>query len=165
MDWRDDRIGAAHRGENPTVLAELAGGFAVMGDVQFLPGYCVLLGKDPTVTSLAAMPRASRVQFLADADLLATAVERACSAVDGAFRRVNLEVLGNADAFVHAHVWPRYKWEPPALRTRPVWLYDPARWSEPATVLGPEHDALRARITTELVELSHGDEVRIHVDR
>lgn len=102
------------------MLAELAGGFAVMGDVQFLPGYCVLLGKDPTVTSLAAMPRAARVQFLADADLLATAVERACSAVDGAFRRVNLEVLGNADAFVHAHVWPRYEWEPSALRDRPV---------------------------------------------
>ncbi|WP_448232066.1 hypothetical protein [Microbacterium lacticum] len=37
MDWRDDRIGAAARGENPTVLAELEGGYAVIGDVQFLP--------------------------------------------------------------------------------------------------------------------------------
>ena len=57
MDWRDDRIGSAARGENPTVLAELPSGYAVIGDVQFLPGYCVLLGKDPHATALAEMPR------------------------------------------------------------------------------------------------------------
>lgn len=42
-DWRADRVGSALRGENPTVLRRLPGGFAVMGDVQFLPGYCVLI--------------------------------------------------------------------------------------------------------------------------
>jgi hypothetical protein len=31
-DWRDDRVGAARRGENPTVLARLRTGFAVIGD-------------------------------------------------------------------------------------------------------------------------------------
>ncbi len=41
MGWGENRIGAADREENPTVLAKLAGGFAVIGDVQFLPGYCV----------------------------------------------------------------------------------------------------------------------------
>ena len=132
------------------MLAELAGGFAVMGDVQFLPGYCVLLGKDPTVTSLAAMPRAARVRFLADADLLATAVDGACSAVDGAFRRVNLEVLGNTDAFVHAHIWPRYVWEPEEIVRKPVWMYDPSHWRDPAHELDARHDALRASITAEL---------------
>lgn len=39
--WKDDRIGAAQRGENPTVLLRLSVGFAVIGDTQFLPGYCV----------------------------------------------------------------------------------------------------------------------------
>lgn len=39
MDWQHDRIGAALRGENPTVLARLPGGFAVFGDVQWLPGW------------------------------------------------------------------------------------------------------------------------------
>jgi|GEM_PF-2222715 len=42
-DWRHDRIRAAHRGENPTVLARLPGGFATIGDFQWLPGYCVFL--------------------------------------------------------------------------------------------------------------------------
>lgn len=93
----------------------------MIGDVQFLPGYCVLLGKDPHVEALADMPRRDRVQFLADADLLATAVEHACRKADSRFRRVNIDILGNADAFVHAHIWPRYEWEPPELVRRRVW--------------------------------------------
>lgn len=161
MDWRDDRIGSASRGENPTVLAELRSGYAVIGDVQFLPGYCVLLGKNPTATALADLPRTERVQFLADADLLATAVERACRDADPAFRRVNIEILGNADAFVHAHIWPRYEWEPPELRWRPVWLYDLANWRDRASQLGPAQDALRAAITDELRSLAQRDAIQI----
>ena len=41
-DWKSDRIGSALRGENPTVLARLPASFAVIGDVQWLPGYSVL---------------------------------------------------------------------------------------------------------------------------
>jgi diadenosine tetraphosphate (Ap4A) HIT family hydrolase len=161
MDWREDRIGSAARGENPTVLRELGAGYAVIGDVQFLPGYCVLLAKDARATALAELPRIERVRFLADADLLATAVERACRAADPAFRRVNLEVLGNADAFVHAHVWPRYAWEPPALARRPVWLHAEERWADPATALGDAHAALRARIAAELDALVGTDAVAV----
>jgi hypothetical protein len=43
IDWRQDRVGSALRGQNPTVLVRLPGGFAGMGDPQWLPGYCVLL--------------------------------------------------------------------------------------------------------------------------
>jgi diadenosine tetraphosphate (Ap4A) HIT family hydrolase len=161
MDWREDRIGSAARGENPTVLRELGAGYAVIGDVQFLPGYCVLLAKDPAARALADLPRAERVRFLADADLLATAVERACRDADPAFRRINLEVQGNQDAFVHAHVWPRYGWEPPERVPRPVWLYGAERWRDPATELGGAHDALRARITAELDALVAADGIRI----
>jgi diadenosine tetraphosphate (Ap4A) HIT family hydrolase len=161
VDWRGDRIGSARRGENPTVLAELGAGYAVIGDVQFLPGYCVLLGTDPAATALADMPRIERVRFLADADLLATAVERACRDLVPGFRRVNVEVLGNADAFVHAHVWPRYAWEPPGLVARPVWLHPTERWHDPATALGDEHDELRARIRDELEHLARDDAVEV----
>ncbi|HEX2858426.1 MAG TPA: diadenosine tetraphosphate hydrolase [Propionibacteriaceae bacterium] len=160
MDWRDDRIGSARRGENPTVLAELGAGYAVIGDVQFLPGYCVLLSKDPTASALAQLPRRERVQFLADADLLCTAVERACRALDPDFRRTNLEILGNTDAFVHAHVWPRYEWEPPDVVGRPVWLYPSEGWRDPGTALGAEHAALRARIRAELDLLTSDDATR-----
>lgn len=162
MDWRDDRIGAAARGENPTVIAELRSGYAVIGDIQFLPGYCVLLGKDPQAKALADMPRAKRVQFLADADLLATAVEMACRESDSAFRRTNLDVLGNFDAFVHAHIWPRYEWEPSHLVSRPVWLYDPANWTDPSTMLSDQHAPLRASITGHLRSLASTDTIVIN---
>ncbi|WP_309119356.1 hypothetical protein [Paenibacillus sp.] len=42
-NWKQDRISSAVRGEHPLVIAELKSGFAVIGDTQFLPGYCVLL--------------------------------------------------------------------------------------------------------------------------
>jgi diadenosine tetraphosphate (Ap4A) HIT family hydrolase len=161
MDWRDDRIGSAARGENPTVLAELDSGYAVIGDVQFLPGYCVLLSRNPRAKSFAELSRAERVRFLADVDLLATAVEQACRRADPRFRRVNIDILGNADAFVHAHIWPRYDWEPPELVWRPAWLYDLASWRDPASQLSPAQDTLRGAIADELRRLRDEDTVQI----
>ncbi|MER6974990.1 hypothetical protein ABT304_28285 [Nocardioides sp. NPDC000445] len=38
-DWRSERVQSAIAGRNPTVLAELEAAYAVIGDVQFLPGY------------------------------------------------------------------------------------------------------------------------------
>lgn len=120
MDWRADRIGSALRGENPTVLRRLSAGFAVIGDVQFLPGYCVLVTDTPGTGRLTDLPHPRRLRFLADMDLLGEAVERVCARRDPAFRRVNLEILGNTDPFLHAHVRPRYEWEPAALVGRPA---------------------------------------------
>ena len=151
--WRDDRIGTALRGENPTVLARLRGGFAVIGDVQWLPGYCVLLTHDPSARRLSDLEPAHRTAFLESMAALGEAVERACGARDTAFRRVNLEILGNTDPFLHAHVWPRYDWEPDELVRRPVWLYPQSRWSDPAFRLGPQHDELRGAITRHLAEV------------
>jgi hypothetical protein len=93
-DWRADRIGTALRGENPTVLRRLDEGFAVIGDVQFLPGYCVLLTDSPHATRLTDLPRPRRLRFLADMELLGEAVERACARHDPAFRRVNPRCAG-----------------------------------------------------------------------
>lgn len=148
--WRRDRIGSALRGDNPTVIARLPAGFAVMGDPQWLPGYCLLLVDDPAVHRLSDLPPDRRSQFLESMATLAEAVEGACAEADPAFVRVNIEILGNADPYLHAHVWPRYAWEPADLLKRPVWLYPQARWSDPRTALGPAHDALRAAIARRL---------------
>ncbi|MFB6583697.1 HIT family protein [Streptomyces sp. NPDC056402] len=153
-DWRTDRIGSALRGENPSVLRRLEAGFAVIGDVQFLPGYSVLLTDDPAVQRLSDLPRARRLAFLSDMDRLGEAVERACRRLDPAFRRVNLEILGNTDGFLHAHVWPRFEWEPADLVGMPVWLYPRASWSDGTFALGPQHDELRGAIGAELDQLS-----------
>ncbi|MDI6105464.1 diadenosine tetraphosphate hydrolase [Actinoplanes sp. NEAU-A12] len=149
-NWREDRIGSALRGENPTVLQRLPGGFAVIGDVQWLPGYCVLLTDDPAVGRLTDMPRARRLVFLESMERLGEAVERACAESDPAFRRINLEILGNTDPYLHAHIWPRYDWEPPEIVGRPVYVYPRQRWTDPATALGPRHDPLRAAIRRHL---------------
>ena len=152
--WKRDRVGSALEGSNPTVLHRLDAGFAVIGDVQFLPGYSVLLTDRPGAERLTDLPRPVRRQFLADLEVLGEAVERVCAQRDPAFRRVNLEILGNADAFLHAHVWPRYDWEPAALVRRPVWLYPEENWSDPATALSASHEGLRADLTVALEELA-----------
>ncbi|MBW1597485.1 diadenosine tetraphosphate hydrolase [Streptomyces sp. JJ38] len=153
-DWRNDRIGSALRGENPTVLRRLDAGFAAIGDVQFLPGYSVLLTDDPAVQRLSDLPRSRRLAFLSDMDRLGEAVERACRGLDPAFRRVNLEILGNTDGFLHAHVWPRFEWEPAERVSLPVWLYPRDRWSDERYALGERHDAVREAIGEELDRLT-----------
>jgi len=149
--WQEDRVASALAGTNPTVLSRLPGGFAVIGDVQFLPGYCVLLTDRPGVDRLSALRRPERTRFLASMDLLGEAVERVCRERDPAFRRVNLEILGNTDAFLHAHVWPRYDWEPAEIVTKPVWIHPAQRWTDPGTRLGPRHDELRTALIRALI--------------
>ncbi|MFE4454406.1 diadenosine tetraphosphate hydrolase [Streptomyces sp. NPDC056796] len=151
--WRTDRIGSALRGENPAVMRRLRAGFAVIGDVQFLPGYSVLLVDDPRVRRLSELPAEKRLAFLSDMDMLGEAVENVCRRVDPAFRRVNLEILGNADAFLHAHVWPRFAWEPAGLVQRPVWLYPRTNWSDERYALAARHDAVREAIGGEIDRL------------
>lgn len=146
-DWRRDRIASAHQGDNPTVMAKMPEAFAVIGDVQWLPGYSVLLTDDPAVTRLSDLPRERRAAYLRSLDVLAEAVELACHAADPGFLRVNIEILGNADPFLHTHVWPRYAWEPTDVVAKPVWLYPPGNWSDPSLALDAAHDDLRREIT------------------
>lgn len=153
-DWRTDRVGAALRGDNPTVLARLGAGFAVIGDNQFLPGYCVLLTDDPAVSALTDLPRRRRLAFLADMDLLGEAVATVCRRLDGAFRRVNYAILGNLDPYLHAHVRARYAWEPAERAKGPVSGYPPETRFAAETALGPRHDILRSELAGELRRLA-----------
>jgi len=66
---------------------------------------------------------------------------------------VNLEILGNTDGFLHAHVWPRYEWEPSELVGWPVWLYPQERWTSGEFALGPRHGRLRETIGVALDQL------------
>ena len=88
---------------DPSFLARLPAGFAVMGDAQFLPGYSLLIPDDSEATRLSDLPRAIRLAYLGSLEHLAEAVELACKEADPAFRRVNIEILGNSDPHLHAH--------------------------------------------------------------
>lgn len=151
VTWRHDRIGAAESGLNPMVLARIPSGFAVIGDTQFLPGYCLLLAA-PRTGALTDLPRPARQRFLLDMSLIGEAIEQVCQP-DGLVR-VNYEILGNTDPYLHAHIFPRYDWEPPKLLSMPVWQYPADRWRDPAYAYSPErHGDLRDRLTTALTDL------------
>ena len=152
MDWRDDRVGSALRGENPLVMTRMESGFAVIGDTQFLPGYSLLLTDDPSADHLTDLKWPRRTRFLADLALIGEAVERACK--PNGLRRINYEVLGNGVPVLHGHVHPRYEWEPPERITGPVWRYARDTRDAPEHAYSDEkHGELRAAITAELVAL------------
>lgn len=114
------QVAAAGAGKLPRVVTRLPSGWAVLGDPQILPGYCLLL-PDPVVRDLNALGGEARQRFLSDMARLGDAV----LAVTGA-ERINYEILGNVEPALHAHVIPRYAWEAPAQRQTAVWLHD---WS------------------------------------
>jgi len=123
------RVAACRSGEDPTLIARLRTGWAVMGDPQVLRGYCLLL-PDPVVPHLNALPPAAQAGFLADAAALGQAVLELTGAM-----RINYALFGNVEPALHAHVVPRYADEPEALRTANPWGYDwtQARRFDPAT--------------------------------
>ena len=132
------------------VLAKMRSGYAVFGDTQHLPGYCVLLSDVDGADHLTDLPYPARAEFLHDMGLLGQAVFAACNGYDPAFRRVNYEVLGNTLHHLHAHVHPRYAWEPPEFRRGPVWRYPPEVREAAEFAVDEQHEALREAIVNEL---------------
>ncbi|ETY74316.1 HIT family protein [Lactiplantibacillus fabifermentans] len=127
------------------VMATLPGGVAVFGDVQFLPGYSVLLPRRE-VASLNELTLPERTLFLRDMSILGDAIQVATSA-----QRINYDILGNTDAFLHAHVFPRYATESPTHLAKSVWLYSPDHWTAAKYAYDAQRDQqLRQTITTYL---------------
>lgn len=123
------RIEALQRGDDPTLVCRMKSGWLVMGESQFLRGYCLLL-PDPVVPHLNALHGAARTQFLADMGRAGDALLELTGAL-----RINYEMLGNLEPALHAHLFPRYADERAELRTKPVWFYD---WGG-----GPKFEAAR----------------------
>jgi diadenosine tetraphosphate (Ap4A) HIT family hydrolase len=75
--WKKDRIVSAHAGRNPMVLAKMTSGFSVMGDTQFLPGYCVLLPY-VEVNSLNDLDTKQRSEYLLDMSIIGDVITEVC---------------------------------------------------------------------------------------
>jgi diadenosine tetraphosphate (Ap4A) HIT family hydrolase len=112
------RVEAARQGTNPTVICRLASGWVVLGDVQFLRGYSLLL-PDPVVPNLNALSANQRLVFLREMAIVGDALLEVTGAA-----RINYEILGNSEPALHAHIFPRYATESEAYKHRPVWFYD-----------------------------------------
>ncbi|WAT25914.1 HIT family protein [Pseudomonas sp. GXZC] len=138
-----ERVALARNGANDKVICRMASGWAVMGDVQFLPGYCLLL-PDPVVASLNDLDTEARTAYLLDMALLGDAVLKATGAL-----RMNYEILGNSEPELHCHLFPRYASEPDDKRTMPAWFYD---WKNAVQYAESEHGELRKKIAALLSE-------------
>lgn len=105
-------------GINPRTICRVNSGWVVLGPVQFLKGYSLIL-PDPVVPDLNSLSLDSRRVLLEEMGLLGDAL----LAITGAVR-INYEILGNLEPALHVHVFPRFSNEPQELRTRPAWYYD-----------------------------------------
>lgn len=146
-----EQVERCRAGGHPRLVARMESGWAVMGESQALPGYCLLLA-DPVVEGLNALDDAGRAAFLRDMAALGDAVAEAC---DPRPIRLNYEMLGNLDPTLHAHVVPRYESEPEQARTKAIWLYPSQVWNDPARAYDEQrHGGLRAAIGKALARLA-----------
>lgn len=130
------------------IIAEMKSGFAVIGDTQFLPGYCVLL-PSRNVGSLNQLSYRQKSQYLLDMSILGEAIQRAMNP-----RRINYSIYGNTDAFLHAHVFPRYEWELQERKFMPVWQYPKEMWTDAQYHYSDEkHGELREKIQSHLLDI------------
>ncbi len=113
-----ERVAQCREGKNPKSICRLSSGWVVIGDVQFLRGYCLLLS-DPVVKDLNSLSEEERKSFLYEMSVLGDILLH----ITGA-RLINYEILGNAEHALHAHLFPRYEDEPKEVKNRPAWFYD-----------------------------------------
>ncbi len=134
-------VESCRRGDDPTVIARMRSGWAVMGRKQVLAGYCLLL-PDPVVPHLNALSAPERDQFMAELGLLGDAVLAATGAL-----RINYAIFGNVEPALHAHVHPRYRDEPLEMRSQNPWGYDWQRAPDFAAAShGPMRDLIRQQL-------------------
>ena len=137
-----ERVDEANAGTNARVVCRVPSGWVVMGDVQPVAGYCLLL-PDPVVPSLNHLDEAARATFLMDMTRLGDAL---LDVTDAA--RINYDILGNSEPALHAHVFPRYEDEPEEFRTWPAFMYD---WRQ-APPFGQDHEWIRQALQSRLGE-------------
>ena len=139
------RVDALRAGRDPTFVARLMSGWAVLGERQVLPGYCLLL-PDPVVPTLNALAGRERSAFLADMAALGDAVLAVTHAV-----RINYAIFGNQDPALHAHVIPRYHDEPVPYVTAHPFSYD---WNQAPAFDAEQQGELRDRLHAALSRIA-----------
>lgn len=115
-----DRIQMIKEGTNPYFVKELSTGYVVIGDHQVFKGYTLFLYKDH-VTELHHLEKDQKLKFLEEMSLVAEALQKATGAP-----KMNYEMLGNGDAHMHWHLFPRYNGDlgEYGMNGRgPVWWY------------------------------------------
>jgi diadenosine tetraphosphate (Ap4A) HIT family hydrolase len=111
------QVASTRAGNEPALICRMPSGWAVLANMQYLPGYCILL-PDPVVSSLNALTREKRAEYLCD---MATIGDALLEVTDSF--RINYAIMGNSDPALHAHIIPRYISEPEKIRKHLPWDY------------------------------------------
>ena len=132
--------------DEPHIIAELDTGYAVLGDNQIYPGYTLFVAKR-CVAELHMLPPDERATFLQEMAQVAEAVFRAFAP-----RKLNYELLGNSEAHLHWHLFPRYADDPDPLW--PVWNNEAFRQAPRQSPMDSERlRDLRERARTALADV------------
>lgn len=142
-----DRIAMIRNKTNPHFVAELETGFVVIGDHQYFHGYTLFLCKEH-VTELHLCRKEFKEAFLIEMSLVSEAVYH-CFQPD----KLNYELLGNGDAHMHWHLFPRRRDE--ARPNGPVWWTDRSvMYSEEVRPDETELRAMKSKLYHELAKVA-----------
>lgn len=146
-----DRIQMIREGKNPYFVKELETGYVVLGDHQHFRGYTLFLLKEHQTELYVLKPEVKR-QFLLEMSLVGEAVAKAFHA-----EKMNYELLGNGDAHVHWHLFPRVSGDLENYGNQgkgPVWWYPMEKmYGDAARPSAEELQCMKARLRDELEKL------------
>ncbi|MBE5768645.1 MAG: HIT family protein [Clostridiales bacterium] len=115
-----DRIDMIKSGTNPYFVKELETCYVVIGDHQHFRGYALVLCKQHE-TELFRLEKSFAAKFMEEMVLVAHAVQIAFHA-----EKMNYECLGQGDAHLHWHLFPRRSGDIGAYGNKgvgPAWWY------------------------------------------
>lgn len=146
-----DRIQMIKEGTNPYFVKELETGYVVLGDNQHFKGYTLFLCKDHKV-ELFHLDHEEKMKFMEEMSVVAEAVSKAFDA-----EKMNYEVLGNGDAHLHWHLFPRNNGDIENYGNNgrgPVWWYPMEKmYSAKNRPTATELDEMKAKLLVELEKL------------
>ena len=146
-----ERIEMIKEQKNPYFVKELDTGYVVIGDHQFFHGYTLFLYKEHQ-TELHHLDRDTKLRFLEEMSLVQEAVAMAFGA-----EKMNCELLGNGDAHLHWHLFPRKAGDLGVFGHSgrgPVWWYPWEKMIDDSNRPSvAEIKRMKERLLTELVTL------------
>ncbi len=146
-----DRINMIKEGTNPYFVKELETGYVVIGDNQHFKGYSLFLFKDHK-TELFQLDYSTKMKFLEEMSVVAEAISKAFGA-----EKMNYELLGNGDAHLHWHLFPRISGDIENYGNNgkgPVWWYPmEMMYSDDTRPSNKELEEMKAKLLRELEKL------------
>lgn len=146
-----ERIQMIKDGTNPYFVKELETGYVVIGDNQHFKGYTLFLYKEHIV-ELFELKQDVRVKHFEEMTIVAKAVSEAFDA-----EKMNYECLGNGDAHLHWHLFPRVSGDIENYGNKgkgPVWWYPREKMYDEANRPNKEElEVMKQRLLLELDRL------------